>query len=272
MLYKRGMQRFDNTTTWFEQSENAQHMAETDQHSLNLPQKGNRWPLILMAVCGVTAVAFCVLVVIARRMTPAPQPPAPPPVASMVPTPAPKAEPEQKVTLPAAQPEAAPVATEQPAPETAPAPAAPAPPAKKLSKKEAARLARLAKLQAKNAPAAVSVSPEVVRGEKLLAQHKTAAALREFQKQIARNPRDTRALKDACTALKGLGRVNDAARVCRHALTLQPDDVETRAKLATIYYSGGAYQWAANEWRRVLAAQPENAEARKGLHKAQARL
>jgi tetratricopeptide (TPR) repeat protein len=270
------MPRFDNTTTWFEQSENAQHMAETDQHSL--PQKKNRWPAILMAVCGVTVMAFCVLVVIARKLAPAPQPPAPPPVASMVPAPAPKAEPEQKVVTPAAQPEAAPVATEQPAteqaaPATAPEPVAPAPPAKKLSKKEKARLARLARLQAKNAaPATAPVSAEVLRGEKLLAQHKTAAALREFQKQIAHNPRDTRALKDACTALKGLGRVNDAARVCRHALTLQPDDLETRSRLATIYYSGGAYQWAANEWRRVLAAQPDNTEARRGLQKAQARL
>jgi tetratricopeptide (TPR) repeat protein len=261
------MQRFDNTTTWFEQSENAEHMAETDQHSL--PVKKNRWPAILMAVCGVTAVAFCALVVIARKLSPAPQTPAPPPVASMVPAPAPKAEPEQKVAVPAVQPqpEEQPQAEAEPVAEAAPEPVAPAPPAKKLSKKEAARLARQ---QAKAAP--VAASPEVLRGEKLLAKHKTAAALREFQKQIAHNPRDLRALKDACTALKGLGRVNDAARVCRHALTLEPDDVETRAKLASIYYSGGAYQWAANEWRRVLAAQPGNPEARRGLQKAQARL
>ena len=72
-------------------------------------------------------------------------------------------------------------------------------------------------------------------------------------------------------ALGKLGRVNDGARVCRRALDLAPDDVETRRALATLYYNGGAYKWSATEWRRVVAQSPRDVRARRALQKAQAR-
>ena len=115
-------------------------------------------------------------------------------------------------------------------------------------------------------------TPEVANGERLLARSQNAAALEHFQREIARNPKDARALRGACTALGRMGRVNEAARVCRHELNLQPDDVDTRAHLAAIYYQGGAYKWSANEWKHVLASRPHDPQALHGLKQAQARL
>jgi hypothetical protein len=273
------MQRFDNTTTWFNESENLEKMIATDQ--IDAQPKKSWWPRLLVGVAGTTAAASFALAVLVRRPVPVvtrvipaapsqpcnvPKEPEPEPVVASVAAPdkapAPTvAQPEPSVAQPeaaVAQPEAA---VAQPEAAVAPERSVAAEP-KKLSKKMARQM--------KARP--VVVSATVLAGEKLLASGHTAAALREFQKEIARNPRDTRALKDACTALKSLGRVNDAARVCRHALVLDPDDLETRAKLASIYYSGGAYQWAANEWRRVLATHPGDEEARRGLQKARARL
>lgn len=126
-------------------------------------------------------------------------------------------------------------------------------------------------------PVAAPASPPVKatergsEGEQLLRHGKPAAALAAFQQTLAHAPNDVRALRGACVSLGKLGRVNDGARVCRHALELSPDDLETRRALATIYYNGGAYKWSATEWRRVLAQSPHDARARRALHNAEAR-
>jgi len=121
-------------------------------------------------------------------------------------------------------------------------------------------------------PSRVAAAPQVIAGEKLLKQQHYAAALDQFQKLLVHQPNDVRALRGACTALHSLGRASDAARVCRRALSLAPEDLETRRALATIYFTGGAYQWSANEWRRILADHPNDPTARKGLRAAEARL
>jgi len=260
----RRMQRFDNTTTWFNQSENLEKMIETDQIEIDKLPKRSLWPRILGGVAGATAVAAGALVLIGRR-------PVPPAVTREVPV---VSQPcgttaDENVTVNVNVNENVNENAHASANDTANDAlrlrAADGDPLRVSGSKRVARRA------AKGAKPVV-VSAEVLAGEKLLARGQSAAALREFQREIARHPRDTRALKDACTALKGLGRVNDAARVCRHALAIEPDDLETRARLADIYYSGGAYQWAANEWRRVLASRPTDAQARRGLQRAQARL
>jgi cytochrome c-type biogenesis protein CcmH/NrfG len=116
------------------------------------------------------------------------------------------------------------------------------------------------------------VSRELRAAERLLSAGRPAAALEQFQREIARRPHSTRALRGACSALGQLHRVNEAARVCRHALSLDPSDVGTHACLASIYYSGAAYQWAANEWLRVLRLRPADAQAKRGLRMALAHL
>ena len=112
---------------------------------------------------------------------------------------------------------------------------------------------------------------ELFAAEKLLRHGRPAAALAAFQQTLARHPNDVRALRGACVSLGKLGRMNDAARVCRRALDRAPGDVETRRALATIYYEGGAYRWSATEWRRVVAQSPHDTRARRALRNAEAR-
>jgi tetratricopeptide (TPR) repeat protein len=127
-------------------------------------------------------------------------------------------------------------------------------------------------------PVPVAAPPAPVKSEepgsnadKLLRHGKAAAALAAYQQTLAINADDVHALRGACVALGKLGRVNDAARVCRHALERAPADLETRRALATVYYNGGAYKWSAAEWRRVVAQSPHDARARRALQKAEAR-
>jgi Flp pilus assembly protein TadD len=108
-------------------------------------------------------------------------------------------------------------------------------------------------------------------GDKLLRHGRAAAALAAFQQTLAHDPDDVRSLRGACVSLGKLGRMNDAARVCRRALDRAPDDLETRRALATIYYNGGAYKWSATEWRRVLSQSPRDVRARRALRSAEAR-
>ena len=114
-------------------------------------------------------------------------------------------------------------------------------------------------------------APETIVGEKLLRHGRAAAALPRFQQVLTRDNDDVRALRGACLSLAKLGRMNDAARVCRRAIERAPEDLETRRALATIYYNGGAYKWSAAEWRQVVAKAPRDARARKALRAAEAR-
>jgi len=121
------------------------------------------------------------------------------------------------------------------------------------------------------APVKATASERSSEGEKLLRHGQPAAALAAFQQTLARDGNDVRALRGACVSLGKLGRINDGARVCRHALEISPDDLETRRALATLYYNGGAYKWSATEWRRVVARSPHDARARRALRNAEAR-
>lgn len=248
------MSRFnDATTTWFTEGEDPDKLASLPEVLVPLPRP--RWPAFVAG-----AVTSGVLVVVAAwglgRLTPAPAPlaipaaHAEPPQASTMPEPAdtaPVPAPEETQPAPAvAEPPPAPVVAEPPAP----APASPKRAAKKRAK----------------------VSPEVLAGERLLRQRRYAGALHKFQRVLQREPKNGRALRGACLALDHLGKKNHAARVCRHALMVDPKDVAARMALANIYYTGGAYQWSVNEWRRILAERPNDTQARRGLRLAQARL
>jgi Flp pilus assembly protein TadD len=110
---------------------------------------------------------------------------------------------------------------------------------------------------------------DVVAAEKLLRHGHPAAALAELQQILVHDPDDVRALRGACLSLARLGRLDDAARVCRRAIDRAPDDLEARRTLATIYYSGGAYKWSAAEWRHVVERAPRDAHARRALRAAE---
>jgi tetratricopeptide (TPR) repeat protein len=110
---------------------------------------------------------------------------------------------------------------------------------------------------------------ENIIGENLLKKNRNGFALERFQRVLAHEPANARALRGSCIALDRLGRRNEAADACRHALRITPNDLVARRTLARVYYLGGAYSWSAAEWRRVLAAAPKDREARAGLKAAE---
>jgi Flp pilus assembly protein TadD len=114
-------------------------------------------------------------------------------------------------------------------------------------------------------------NPEIVVAQQLLQQGRNDEALTHFQRVLIHHAHDAQALRGTCVALDRLGRANDAARVCRHALDQNPDDLGTRRTLANIYFNGGAYKWSAAEWRRVVAADPKDERARRSLRLAESR-
>jgi tetratricopeptide (TPR) repeat protein len=106
-------------------------------------------------------------------------------------------------------------------------------------------------------------------GETLLKRNRNGFALERFQRVLAHEPHNERALRGACIALDRLGKRNESADTCRRALRVNPNDLASRRTLARVYYLGGAYSWSAAEWRRVLAAAPKDREARAGLKAAE---
>ena len=161
---------------------------------------------------------------------------------------------------PAAQP-AAPASAQPAAPASAPAAAPATQPSSSLTPITPATPRE----------ASARASADVLAAEKLLRHGRAAAALGRFQRTLAHDADDVRALRGACLSLARLGRLDAAARVCRRALDRAPADLETRRALATIYFNGGAYKWSAAEWRRVVRQAPHDAHARRALHAAQAR-
>ena len=234
------MARLDTTAVWFLRGENEEALAETPLASGSEPR---RLPTMAWVAGGVALAAALfggVLLHVAHARGVVDEPLANPPA--------------KAATAPAA------ATVTQPTPPVAAAPAAAAPVA-------------AAPVAASPVAAPVAAAP-VERGseaDKLLRRGKSAAALAAYQQTLAQNPDDVHALRGACVALGKLGRMNDGARVCRHALDRAPDDVETRRALATIYYNGGAYKWSAAEWRRVVAHSPRDAHARRALQRAEAR-
>jgi Flp pilus assembly protein TadD len=110
---------------------------------------------------------------------------------------------------------------------------------------------------------------EDIIGENLLKKNRNGFALERFQRVLAHEPNNVRALRGSCIALDRLGKRNEAADACRRALRISPNDLVARRTLARVYYLGGAYSWSAAEWRRVLAAAPKDREARAGLRAAE---
>ena len=243
LLFARRMARLDSTAVWFLRGENEEEMASTP--SIEVPRR--RLPTVMwiaLVLALVVAIAGGVLLHVAH--------------ASRV-VDAPLASPSAAATASAAVLPTQ-IAAPSPPPFAHPAdPPAPAPAARPVAHAPAAT-AR---------PTTPRPSPELLAAEKLLRRGHPAAALAQFQQLLGRDADDVRALRGACLSLARLGRLDDAARVCRRAIDRAPDDLETRRALATIYYDGGAYKWSAAEWRRVVERAPHDAHARRALRAAE---
>ncbi len=261
------MARQDTTAAWFERGENAESLAETlsiyEDDGGAAGESRRSVPMVawIGGSVAVLLVGFCQLlthVAHASRVSDLP--------ALAIAEPTQKTEP---ASLPPAQ-----IATAAPPaqPSAAPLPTQPTatPVAVSASRRSSAPVSRRS-AKARVAARVAKVSPDVVAGEKLLRQGRAALALTRFQQQIGRSVDDVRALRGACLAIADLGRLNEAARVCRRALDRDPEDLTTRRSLATIYYNGGAYKWSAAEWRYVVAQDPKDQHAKKALRAAEAR-
>ena len=249
---------------WFERGENPESLAETlsiDEDDDGDAGESRRSVPALAWISGSVAVllvSFCELLTHVAHASRVSNQPSPAIAEPMQKTALP--EPTQLASLPPAQIASAPV---QAQPSAAPVAAS----APRLSSAPVTRRSTKARVVAHVA----KISPDVVAGEKLLRQGRAALALSRFQQQIGRSLDDVRALRGACLAIADLGRLNEAARVCRRALDRAPEDLTTRRSLATIYYNGGAYKWSAAEWRHVVAQDPKDQHAKKALRAAEAR-
>src|SRR5262249_23049863 len=159
---------------------------------------------------------------------------------------------------PASSPPRAPAA---PAPLATPAPAPASPPA--------AAAAPAAARAEKPLDRSAEWKRENEIGENLLKKNRNGFALERFQRVLAHEPNNARALRGSCIALDRLGRRNEAADACRHALRITPNDLVARRTLARVDYLGRAYSLSAGEWRGVLAMAPKDREARAGLRAAE---
>jgi tetratricopeptide (TPR) repeat protein len=259
------MSRFhDQTSMWFNRGEDPAELAETPEAD-SIPSRRRRAPYFALGLASASLAAAVALYVGVKLNAGSPPPPLTIAVEQPPAAPSPSIAPSTLATPesdsdPVPVPSPASASTPVPAPAAASAIAlpdpAPPPTARKLKKPRKIR----------------QPSPAVRAADLLLQKRQTAAALAAYQQILSQSPSDTLALRGACLALDRLGRVNDAARVCRHALGIDPDDSTTRAVLARIYYKGGAYQWSANEWRLLLAQNPRDLTARRGLKLAKARL
>jgi hypothetical protein len=245
------MSRFnDETKLWFEKGEDDESLSQLPAVEARRPVR--RPPYLLVGVAALSLAGACTAYVMLKLNRPQPAPVAAPIAIQIEHTtaaPAAPMVPEPKATEPAPMPQAA------PAVEAAPAEPEPAVPARGTKGKKARPV----------------ITPELKAADELLKRGQSRDALAAYQAIIEHDTTNSLALRGACMSLDRLSRVNDAARVCRRALGFS-DDRDTRAVLARIYHSGGAYQWAANEWRRLLSQNPRDPEARRGLRLAKAKL
>jgi len=84
------------------------------------------------------------------------------------------------------------------------------------------------------------------------------AALAEFQKLAAANPRDALVLRYLAITLDRLGRYDEAIQHFKQALSLTPENAALHYHLGATYYKAGATDLAEKSFRRVLQLAPES--------------
>lgn len=117
-------------------------------------------------------------------------------------------------------------------------------------------------LPALSRPAA---SPELLRGERLLAEGKARDAKLVFEKALADHPEDPRAWLDLGLALEEMGQWAEAERAYRRALDLEPGFAEAFNNLGVLLRERGALNDAATMLERAVSLDPELTAARFNL-------
>ncbi len=125
-----------------------------------------------------------------------------------------------------------------------------------------------------NAPAALpspgvvsrpSASPDLLRGERLLAEGKVAEAKRVFEKALADDPNDARAWLDLGLSHEATGDWASAEKAYRRATTLDPNFAEAFNNLGVLLREAGKLTEATRMLERAVALDPALAAARFNL-------
>jgi len=113
-----------------------------------------------------------------------------------------------------------------------------------------------------------SASEVLLEGKQLEKAGKTAEAVEVFRKAIREHPSE--ALYSACGSLLGkLSKLNDAATLLNEGLKQFPDSPSLLNVRGLVLLRQGKPEQAAQDWKKVLAREPNNAFARDWLKKAE---
>lgn len=99
---------------------------------------------------------------------------------------------------------------------------------------------------------------ETEEGYRQLAAGDNAAALRSFEEALRLNPRAVAAKTGKGAVLARQGKLEEAERLLKDALALNPDPSRTHYELGLIYQKRGDYERAVTEFKRGIEKYREN--------------
>jgi tetratricopeptide (TPR) repeat protein/TolB-like protein len=98
----------------------------------------------------------------------------------------------------------------------------------------------------------------VTLGEIYRTTGKYEDSVREFERALAVDPKDSDALSGLAKAFDALGKPEDAEATYKRAIALKPDNWLTYNRLGAFYFTHGRYEEAEQQDRKVIALTPEN--------------
>jgi tetratricopeptide (TPR) repeat protein len=110
-----------------------------------------------------------------------------------------------------------------------------------------------------------SANAESILGGALAAQGKHQEAVSHFQRALEFDPGRYTDHLSLAISLFALQQFDEGIAECKKAIESNRDDVDACHELAKMYHRLGRLQEAFDEWREVVARQPSNAAAAKGL-------
>lgn len=110
-----------------------------------------------------------------------------------------------------------------------------------------------------------AASPDVLRGERLLAEGKVAEAKRVFEKAVADDPSDARAWLDLGLSHEAMSDWASAEKAYRRATSLDPNFAEAFNNLGVLLREAGKLTEATAKLERAVALDPALAAARFNL-------
>jgi len=115
---------------------------------------------------------------------------------------------------------------------------------------------------------AQAVAEQIAIGRKLLELHKVEAAISEFQKAAAMDPKHGAALLNLAQAYERANRTEDAIDAYRKSIELEPRNFYSHNNLGVLYDKQGKYDDAIAEFQNALKNEPNSAIALKNLQTA----